>query len=89
MKVWVAEIYESHGVNKFSLHFKREDAMAVGMGMMRDHYEPAGSMGDYEPAQFDTIEDYAGRLGLTKIIWVTEGFFPGAAEVSIYEKEIL
>lgn len=87
-KVWVAEIRDEHET-RFAIFKEHIDAMTAAADMMIEVYgKPGDACEGDDPTQFRTIENYGGRPGLTKIIWVTEGFFPGAAEANIYAMEV-
>lgn len=90
MKVWVAEFSDGYGPGKFALFVHREDAMVQAANWMTAEYKQEGDAceGD-DVTEFRTIDNYGDTPGLTKIIWVTDGFFPGAPDASVYEKEIV
>ncbi len=89
MKVWVAE-FSGEGVSRFELFVHREDAMVRAADWMTAEYKQEGDAceGD-DVTEFRTIDNYGGTEGLTKIIWVTDGFFPGAPDASVYQKEVM
>lgn len=94
MKVWVVTLQDGMGTIKLELCGDREKALTIGGDMMKEefHGEDEGNAceGD-DPSKFRVIEDYAKVPGLTLIVRARgpEDFFPGEAEVRIYEKEVL
>ena len=89
MKVWVAEFSGADMTTKFELFNQEIDARVAAANMMTEYYGKEGDAceGD-DVTEFRTIENYGGKQGLTKIVWVTDGFFPGAPDASVYQKEI-
>lgn len=88
MKIWIAH-FTGEGTTNLTFHKDEIGALCAGASMMTAEYcQPGNACEGDDPVEFRFIRNYGGTVGLTKIIWITDGFFPGAPEVSIYEREV-